>query len=87
MVHRNGQATGGNVVIDQRQPTDGDAKPIPRSLEGYLRAAHDQAAGGRDVDGPKQVRLGRSIRYRLTDIEAYIAARVVSSTNEGRAVR
>jgi predicted DNA-binding transcriptional regulator AlpA len=33
-------------------------------------------------DGPKHVRLGRSIRYRLTDIEAYIASRVVSSTSE-----
>jgi len=38
-------------------------------------------------DGPKKVRLGRSIRYRLADIEAYIAARVVGSTSEGRAVR
>jgi excisionase family DNA binding protein len=32
--------------------------------------------------GPKFVRMGRSIRYRLTDLEAYIAARVVSSTSE-----
>lgn len=32
--------------------------------------------------GPKFVRLGRSIRYRPTDIEAYIASRVVSSTSE-----
>jgi predicted DNA-binding transcriptional regulator AlpA len=32
--------------------------------------------------GPKFVCLGRSIRYRLTDIEAYITSRVVSSTSE-----
>jgi excisionase family DNA binding protein len=32
--------------------------------------------------GPKFVRLGRSIRYRLTEIEAHIASRVVSSTSE-----
>ena len=32
--------------------------------------------------GPKFIRLGRSIRYRLTDIEADIASRVVSSTSE-----
>jgi predicted DNA-binding transcriptional regulator AlpA len=34
--------------------------------------------------GPKFVCLGRSIRYRPTDIEAYIASRVVSSTSEQR---
>ncbi|MFY9836835.1 MAG: helix-turn-helix domain-containing protein [Xanthobacteraceae bacterium] len=38
-------------------------------------------------DGPKFVRLGRSIRYHLTAIETYIASRVVGSTSEGRAVR
>lgn len=33
--------------------------------------------------GPKHVRLGRrSVRYRQSDLEAYIAARVVSSTSE-----
>jgi len=32
--------------------------------------------------GPKFVRLGRSIRYRLTDIEAFIAARIVGSTSQ-----
>ena len=33
-------------------------------------------------DGPRFVRLGRSIRYPLTEIEAHIASRVVSSTSE-----
>jgi excisionase family DNA binding protein len=32
--------------------------------------------------GPKFVRLGRSIRYRLCDVEAWIASRVVGSTSE-----
>jgi predicted DNA-binding transcriptional regulator AlpA len=32
--------------------------------------------------GPKFVCLGRAIRYRPTNIEAYIASRVVSSTSE-----
>jgi excisionase family DNA binding protein len=32
--------------------------------------------------GPKFVCLGRSIRYRLTDIEAFIASRIVGSTSE-----
>jgi excisionase family DNA binding protein len=32
--------------------------------------------------GPKFVRLGRSIRYRLSDVEAWIASRVVGSTSE-----
>jgi excisionase family DNA binding protein len=32
--------------------------------------------------GPKFVRLGRSIRYRLADVEAWVAARVVGSTSE-----
>jgi excisionase family DNA binding protein len=32
--------------------------------------------------GPKFVRLGRSIRYRLTAIEAHIASCSVSSTSE-----
>jgi excisionase family DNA binding protein len=34
--------------------------------------------------GPRFLRLGRSIRYRLTDIESYISSRVVSSTSEVR---
>ena len=32
--------------------------------------------------GPKFVRLGKSIRYRLADLEAWIASRVVGSTSE-----
>ena len=32
--------------------------------------------------GPRFVKLGRAVRYRLTDIEAYIAERVVESTSD-----
>ena len=32
--------------------------------------------------GPRFVRAGRSIRYRETDLEAWIASRVVGSTSE-----
>lgn len=33
-------------------------------------------------EGPPFVKLGRSVRYRACDIEAYVAARVVNSTSE-----
>jgi hypothetical protein len=32
--------------------------------------------------GPKFIRMGKSIRYRLCDVEAWIASRVVGSTSE-----
>jgi excisionase family DNA binding protein len=35
-------------------------------------------------NGPRFTRIGRSIRYRLTDIESYISSRVVGSTSEVR---
>lgn len=34
--------------------------------------------------GPPFVKFGRSVRYRLADLDAYMAVRVVSSTSEGR---
>ena len=33
-------------------------------------------------DGPPYVKMGRSVRYRPEDLEAYVAARVVSSTSQ-----
>jgi excisionase family DNA binding protein len=33
-------------------------------------------------NGPRFVRMGKSIRYRLCDVEAWIASRVVGSTSE-----
>lgn len=32
--------------------------------------------------GPRFVRLGRSVRYRLADVEAWVTARVVGSTSQ-----
>ncbi|HET8920929.1 MAG TPA: helix-turn-helix domain-containing protein [Xanthobacteraceae bacterium] len=39
--------------------------------------------------GPRFVKYGRSIRYRQSDLDQWIASRVVASTSEtvGRAVR
>ena len=36
--------------------------------------------------GPKFVRCGRSIRYRLADVEEWIASRVFGSTSETQAL-
>lgn len=33
-------------------------------------------------DGPPFVKLGRSVRYRISDLEAYLAERVVESTSQ-----
>lgn len=33
-------------------------------------------------DGPPFVKLGRSVRYRICDLEAYLAGRVVESTSQ-----
>jgi len=33
-------------------------------------------------DGPPFVKLGRAVRYRMSDLESYLAARVVHSTSE-----
>lgn len=32
--------------------------------------------------GPPYVKLGRSVRYRVSDLEAYLAGRVVESTSQ-----
>jgi predicted DNA-binding transcriptional regulator AlpA len=33
-------------------------------------------------DGPPFVKLGRAVRYRVADLENYLAARVVTSTSQ-----
>ena len=35
-------------------------------------------------DGPSFVKMGRSVRYRICDLEAYLAQRVVGSTSQPR---
>lgn len=44
--------------------------------ESYLEKARIRG------DGPRFVRLGRSIRYRAEDIEAWVASRAAGSTSE-----
>ncbi len=36
-------------------------------------------------DGPPFVKLGRAVRYRVSDLETYLADRVVESTSQQRA--
>jgi excisionase family DNA binding protein len=35
-----------------------------------------------DGDGPKYVKMGRAVRYRIADLDAWMADRVVSSTSQ-----
>lgn len=35
-----------------------------------------------DGDGPPFVRMGRKVGYRITDLDAWLAARVVTSTSQ-----
>jgi predicted DNA-binding transcriptional regulator AlpA len=44
----------------------------PRTLERYRVAGN----------GPRYVKMSRSVRYREADLESWIAARVVQSTSE-----
>jgi excisionase family DNA binding protein len=37
--------------------------------------------------GPKFVKCGRSVRYRQTDLDEWIASRIARSTSEWRAVQ
>jgi excisionase family DNA binding protein len=34
--------------------------------------------------GPKFARMGRSVRYQQSDVEAWLASRIVGSTSEDR---
>ena len=57
--------------------TQSDAAKLLRLSERTLERLRLQ--GG----GPVYVKAGRSVRYRESDLEAWIAARVVSSTSTG----
>jgi excisionase family DNA binding protein len=56
--------------------TQSDAAKLLRLSERTLERLRLQ--GG----GPVYVKAGRSVRYRESDLEAWIAARVVSSTSQ-----
>jgi predicted DNA-binding transcriptional regulator AlpA len=52
-------------------------------LEAYLNFHQGWAAKARvRGDGPKFVKLGRAIRYRKPDVEAWLAEHVKNSTSE-----
>ena len=56
--------------------TQGEAARLLRLSERTLERLRLQ--GG----GPLYVKAGRAVRYRETDLEAWIAARVVSNTSQ-----
>jgi len=67
----NGAANGGALTVD----TQGASQHIGLAVSTLEKL---RCTGG----GPKFCRLGRAVRYRLTDLEEYLAERVVSSTSE-----
>jgi hypothetical protein len=50
----------------------------------YLRASRLDPPR---CDGPPFVRLGRAIRYRLVDLDRFLAARVVTATRDRSSTR
>lgn len=58
-------------LLNQKQAAEALAVP-PRTLEGW------RTRGG----GPPFVRIGRHVRYRLRDLEAWIEDRTFRSTAE-----
>jgi excisionase family DNA binding protein len=58
--------------------TEADAAPYLGCSHAYLRQA--RARG----EGPAYVQLGRAIRYRVTDLDAWIAAHRVDPTVRAR---
>jgi excisionase family DNA binding protein len=63
-------SNGRTQLLDQRE-----AAKLLRLSERTLERLRVQ--GG----GPRFVKAGRCVRYRETDLEAWIAARIVSSTS------
>ena len=55
--------------------TDGAAARIGLSAK---TLTNKRVAG----DGPPFVKMGRSVRYRVADLDAWMAARVINSTSE-----
>jgi Helix-turn-helix domain len=37
--------------------------------------------------GPRYVKVGKCVRYRVSDLEAFVASRVIASTSESVGVR
>lgn len=67
-----------NLTTDKYLTTEETAKYVrcsPRTLE----------AKRQDGTGPKFVKAGRKVLYRISDLEAWMAARTFSSTSEADA--
>jgi excisionase family DNA binding protein len=56
--------------------TQGEAAEVLRLSERTLERLRLQGSG------PRYVKAGRSVRYRETDLDGWIASRVVGSTSE-----
>jgi excisionase family DNA binding protein len=55
----------------------------PREAADYLRSSESTLAKKRlNGDGPPFVRIGRAIRYRRSDLDAWMARSVRRSTSE-----
>ncbi len=66
-----------------------DARPISSALLTTAQAAQYLALGQRTLenwrcrgDGPAFVRLGRVVRYRVLDLDAWLSARTFDSTSQ-----
>jgi hypothetical protein len=70
----NGAANGGALTVD----TQGASQHIGLAVSTLEKL---RVQGG----GPSYCKLGRAVRYRVEDLQAYLAERVVSSTSEQRA--
>jgi len=54
----------------------------PREAADYLKSSTSTLAKRRlNGDGPSFTRIGRAIRYRKVDLDAWMAARLTSSTS------
>jgi excisionase family DNA binding protein len=55
----------------------------PREAAEYLRSSESTLAKKRlNGDGPSFVRIGRAIRYRRSDLDAWMSASIRTSTSE-----
>jgi excisionase family DNA binding protein len=66
------------------RPASQEAYFRPREAAEYLRSSESTLAKKRlnDGDGPPFVRIGRAIRYRRSDLDAWMSASIRTSTSE-----
>jgi excisionase family DNA binding protein len=60
----------------------------PLEAAAYLRTSISTLAKARVLGGgPTFTRIGRAVRYRKSDLDEYMAARLATSTSQALAVR